>query len=71
MIVAKTSTCTMRAKTGWTMRVPNQIGWYVGYLENSRDVWFFALNIDIKNKKDARHRKGLTMEALELLGLLK
>jgi len=71
MIVDKTPNYTIRAKTGWTMRVASQVGWYVGYLENSLDVWFFALNIDIKNKEDARHRKGLTMEALELLGLLK
>ncbi len=29
-------------------------GWYVGYVEKGRDLWFFAMNLDIKTKDQAR-----------------
>jgi len=28
-----------------------QIGWYVGYLEKEKNVYFFATNLDIRNRK--------------------
>ncbi|THB66257.1 MAG: class D beta-lactamase [Desulfovibrio sp.] len=59
---------TMWAKTGWTMRVTPQIGWLVGWVENSREVWFFATNLDIGTREDAQMRFTITMNALERVG---
>lgn len=61
---------TLRAKTGWTVRVDQQIGWYVGWLETGDTVWFFALNMDMQDSSAAHLRKDLTVAALQTLGLL-
>lgn len=70
MVVDEKPQYVIRAKTGWAMRKKNQHGWYVGYVETSGQVWFFATNIDIKRKSDATYRKEITMEALKLEGIL-
>ncbi len=48
MIMEKTDNYTLRAKTG-TMPSDTGIGvaWYVGYITNKDNTYFFALNIDI------------------------
>lgn len=61
---------TMRAKTGWAMRMTPQVGWYVGYVETTGDVWFFAMNLDIQDERDLPLRQRLTREALQLKGVL-
>jgi len=71
MIVDKSDKYTVRAKTGWTMRVNNQIGWYVGYVEVKNEVWFFACNLDIKKSDDADFRKKIIYRAFEELDILK
>ena len=70
MIVEKTPQYTVRAKTGWTMRVTPQIGWYVGYVEVKGDPWFFATNIDIIKKGDEKFRQEISIEALRAKGIL-
>ena len=55
------------AKTGWE----GKYGWYVGFIETKNDVWFFATNIDTKSKDDLGKRKAITLEALEIKGILK
>ena len=70
MLVEKTSTFTMRAKTGWATRAKPQIGWYVGYVETPEDVWFFATNIEVRNEKDLPLRQKLTREALQEKGVI-
>lgn len=70
MVIDSTADYTLCAKTGWAVRVDDQIGWYVGWLETRDDVWFFAMNMDINNDADARFRKDLTIQALQSLGLL-
>lgn len=67
MIDEKSEDYTVRAKTGWE----GKYGWYVGYIETKTDVWFFALNIDTKNKDDLPKRKALTLEALKIKGIIK
>ncbi|WP_421920827.1 class D beta-lactamase [Marinifilum sp.] len=69
LIVEQTKNYTIRDKTGWAMRSKNQIGWYVGYLENKNKVYFFALNMDIKNSKQAKKRTAITNKILETLKL--
>ena len=69
LIVEQNDTYTIRAKTGWAARIENQIGWYVGYLENENNVYFFALNMDIRNSEEAKKRKEITNKILEILTL--
>ncbi|MGB5064121.1 MAG: class D beta-lactamase [Candidatus Competibacter sp.] len=65
MVVEQTPTFTIRAKTGVASNSKPKIGWYVGYVETTKDVWFFALNLDIRDEKDIPLRLKLTREALE------
>lgn len=71
MIVDKTANYTVHAKTGWAMRINKQIGWYVGYIEKGENVYFFTINIDIKNKEDAPKRKIIVSKILNQLQLTK
>ena len=43
MFVDQSATYTIYAKTGWASRAKPQVGWYVGYLETPKNVWFFAI----------------------------
>lgn len=70
LIVEETGDYIFRAKTGWTMRVEDQIGWYVGYLEQNDNTYFFVTNISIKENKDAKAREMITRKVLKRLGLL-
>ena len=62
---------TIRAKTGWA--VPNggeHHGWYVGYAESSKGVYFFATNLIIDSSDELPLRKLLSVEALKTKGIL-
>jgi beta-lactamase class D len=39
----------LRAKTGWGVQDSTDIGWYVGWVEKDKNVYFFATNIESKN----------------------
>lgn len=65
MLVEQTPNFTIRAKTGWGTKLKTQIGWYVGYVETSNDVWFFATNLEVRNKNDLPLRQQLTREILQ------
>jgi beta-lactamase class D len=73
LIVEQTPDYTLRGKTGMldsTYKPTAGIGWYVGYLERGKNVYFFATNLDIRTKKDAAARKELTRRCFKTLGLL-
>ncbi len=74
MIMEQTPDYTIRGKTGWVGFVGNvtpQIGWYVGYVEEGKETYFFATNIDIRNdKKDPAARMEVTRRCLKDLALL-
>ncbi|MGB7441317.1 MAG: class D beta-lactamase [Coleofasciculaceae cyanobacterium] len=73
MIVEQTPDYTIRAKTGWATsreEATQQIGWYVGYLEKGKDVYFFATNIDIRDEKELAARAEVTRRCFKELGLL-
>jgi beta-lactamase class D len=73
MINEKTPEYTIRGKTGWfgfgNNLTPN-IGWYIGYLEKGENVYFFATNINIRQKQDAAARIELTRRCLKDLQVL-
>ncbi|NTU96962.1 MAG: class D beta-lactamase [Chlorobiaceae bacterium] len=71
MINEKGPGYTIRAKTGWAVRMEPQIGWFVGYVETAGDVWFFAMNIDIRTEADLPLRKELVLEALKIKDIIK
>ncbi|ALF54521.1 beta-lactamase [Nostoc piscinale CENA21] len=70
MIFEKTPNYTLRAKTGWATSVKPNIGWFVGYLEQNNNVYFFATNIDMKDATDAPKRIEVTRRSFKALGLL-
>ena len=67
MIVEQTPDYTIRAKTGWALQ--EQVGWYVGYVEQDENVYFFATNITIRDENDLAARAEVTRRCLGLLGL--
>ncbi len=71
MVDEQTATYTLRAKTGWA--VPKEAehhGWYVGYVEGSKGVYFFATNLLTPSSEVLPLRKSLTLEALKRKGIL-
>jgi beta-lactamase class D len=69
-IAEQTSNYVLRGKTGWVTSINPQIGWYVGYLEQNDNVYFFATNIDLVTNKDVAARLEVTKLCLQDLGLL-
>lgn len=70
MLVEKTPAYKIWAKTGWATRVKPQVGWYVGYVETSKDVWFFATNIEVRDERELPLRQKLTRAALQTKGVI-
>jgi beta-lactamase class D len=71
MLVESGPTFTIWAKSGWVSSVTPQIGWYVGYVETTTDVWFFALNMDILSEEELPMRQQLTKAILQKKGIIK
>lgn len=69
-IAEQTSNYVLRGKTGLATSVTPQIGWYVGYLEQNDNVYFFATNLDVVTDKDVAARLEVTKLCLRDLGLL-
>ncbi|MBW4533948.1 MAG: class D beta-lactamase [Pleurocapsa minor HA4230-MV1] len=69
-IAEQTSNYVLRVKTGIVDSVTPQIGWYVGYLEQNNNVYFFATNIDVVTDEDLAARLEVTKSCLQDLGLL-
>ncbi|MFN5855082.1 MAG: class D beta-lactamase [Pseudanabaenaceae cyanobacterium] len=74
MIIERTSEYTLRGKTGWGRNVDGaeSVGWYVGYLEKSDDVYFYALNLTTQEKDFdmISIRKKMLYDAFRDLSLL-
>lgn len=71
MLMEETPAYSLWAKTGWATKVKPQVGWYVGYVETSKDTWVFALNMEIHDEKDLPLRQELVLAALRSKGILK
>lgn len=66
MVFEQTPDYVLRAKTGWE----GEVGWFVGYLEQNQNVYFFATNLSIRNPSDTAARIEITRHSLRDLGLL-
>jgi len=65
LIVEQNDNYIIRAKSGWS----GTIGWYVGYIQKSNRVWFFAFNGEI-SKEQLIYRKQIVMDALKIKNIL-
>lgn len=74
MIAEQTEDYTVRGKTGWTTDHGMNTGWWVGYVENSDGVYFFATRLlqDRKNNRPdfAACRKEITRDVLQEMEIL-
>jgi len=70
MITDATDNYVLHSKTGWAMRIANQIGWFVGYVSSKEGTWIFALNMDINTKSDAKYRKQISYDILREEGII-
>jgi beta-lactamase class D len=71
LIYDKTDDYIIRAKTGWALRVEDQIGWFVGYVEKGSNVFFFAINLETKNPEEGFiSRKEITFNILKKLKII-
>jgi beta-lactamase class D len=70
MVLERTGEYVLRGKTGWAARPEKETGWFVGYLERGKDVYFFANCIDIRKDEDTRARVAITRQILQSLGLM-
>lgn len=70
MVYERTPEYVLRGKTGWAARLNPNIGWFVGYLEQNQNVYFFATNINIRKNDDLANRIEVTRRSLKALGLL-
>lgn len=71
MIYDSSENYTLRAKTGWGIRLKNNIGWYVGYVESNNNVYFFATNLEtLDPEKGYISRIKITYNILKHLGII-
>jgi len=69
MVIDERKGYTLRGKTGWTHRGEGYIGWFVGYLAQPNETWFFALNYDATEFDQAAYRQEIVLDALKRLGI--
>jgi len=74
MVIEKDEKFKISGKTGWSIRNGNNNGWFVGYVESGRNVWFFATNItpneDFNMNLFPKIRRQITYRAFQRLGIL-
>lgn len=74
MITEQLPAYTIYSKTGWTMANHMNTGWWVGYLEQKNNVYFFATRLlqpRKNNRSDfSRCRKEITRSVFRTLGIL-
>jgi beta-lactamase class D len=71
LVIEENEKHKLSGKTGWSIRNGNNNGWFVGYLETQKKIYFFASNIepkpDFNMGKFAVTRKTITFKALNEL----
>ncbi|MBW4611911.1 MAG: class D beta-lactamase [Desmonostoc vinosum HA7617-LM4] len=70
MVREQTPDYVLRGKTGWLTSIKPNFGWFVGYLEQNKNIYFFATTIDMHKAEDAPARIEITRRSLKDLGLL-
>ena len=73
LVLEQTPDYRLSGKTGWAgFGEPGatQTAWLVGYLERQGDVFYFAVNVDVKKSQDAAARMKIVRGVFGDLGLL-
>ena len=74
MIIDQHDDYTLSGKTGWTNSEGIDNGWYVGYVEKGKKVYFFATNVEPKEGFNMDFfpsiRKEVTHRALQSLNVM-
>jgi beta-lactamase class D len=74
MVAETTGGYTLRAKTGWTRYGGLDTGWWVGYVEQKNNVYFFATRLikprETPNPRFGECRKEITKAVLKQLHAL-
>ncbi|WP_037585810.1 class D beta-lactamase [Stenoxybacter acetivorans] len=78
ILLDRSETWKLYGKTGWFSAENNlnTIGWFVGWVEKDKEIYAFAMNMDIKktNKKDLEKellkRQKISIESLKVLGII-
>jgi beta-lactamase class D len=70
MVAEQQPEYTLRAKTGRSDATDPETAWYVGYVERSDGVYFFATELDIRKEEDAAKRVTLSRRILKELGII-
>lgn len=72
MVVERTPDYVLRGKTGLDATITTgwpKLGWFVGYLEQNDNVYFFATHIEMQDEDDFPARIEITRRSLAALGL--
>jgi beta-lactamase class D len=72
IILDETPHYIFRGKTGWAQSDVINLGWLVGWVETSDNVYFYATNVesDLNNEKFAESRRKITENILKEKGIL-
>lgn len=74
MVIDETERYRISGKTGWSIRNVHNNGWFVGYLEQEGQVFFFAVNVDPNESFNMdlfpKIRSEVAMRAFEVLEIL-
>lgn len=70
ILLEQESNWKLFGKTGWQGAPGQGVGWWVGWMEKTGQIYVFALNIDIQDESDANKRTELGKACLVTLGML-
>lgn len=74
MLIEKTDQYQLFGKTGWSISGDNNNGWFVGFVTQADNRWYFATNVvpgdDFEMSDFPRARVQVTRQALQQMGIL-
>ena len=74
MVREESKNYKLSGKTGWAIRDGDNLGWFVGFIEKGKNVYFFATNVDPKDnfnmKKFVNIRSKISLDALKELNII-
>ena len=72
IVLEETSSYTFSGKTGTTAKVAdNYLSWYIGYLEEAGNIYFYVLNFDSDDSNvNLSFRNNLIRELFQQYGLM-
>ena len=75
MVIEENNEYKLSGKTGLSVRSGAYNGWFVGYIEYQKKIYFFATNVQPKKECNMslfpKIRKQITYKAFEQIGIKK